>query len=326
MGMPEKHLMKKKLQEPWTYVPRGTIASGSHELVPFSSMHRIPLIPCWDCESTGERGTPILPVSTTERTFNIVTEWNSTVGKHAVLPTHRAGHRSRTPLDWLQQSRSSLSDTGGRGVQQVLLSQLLQMTTAELLKQIRIPPEYASTWDVSPTDTPDLTARLEKWKIEVPVSLGSLASHFAVSGDLSMEEQSLVVMHVAQFIGDDPWVSADTRSKAGRKYPSSLCPSETHTLRLIEILQSYVSPGVPLIMHILSDQVRPVFQSHSHPKVNPSTGRALSRVAGGPLASQDLYTSQSWKTCHPGISNVLLWLVTYIKVKTFHVVSSSHLS
>ena len=87
-----------------------------------------------------------------------------------------------------------------------------------------------------------------------------------------------------------------------------------------DILENHVSQNVPLITHVLFDQVRPVFQSHVHPKINPSTGRMLSKVAGGPLASQDLYTSQSWKESHPGISNVLFWVVSHIKVKAFLVV------
>ena len=96
-------------------------------------------------------------------------------------------------------------------------------------------------------------------------------------------------------------------------------PSEAHTPELIDILKNYVSQNVPLITHVLSSQVRPVFQSHVHPKVNPSTGRVLNRVAGGPLASQDLYSSQSWKESHPGISNVLFWIVAHIEVKASHI-------
>jgi hypothetical protein len=95
--------------------------------------------------------------------------------------------------------------------------------------------------------------------------------------------------------------------------------SEAHTPEPIDILKSYVSQNVPLITHVLFNQVRPVFQSHVHPKVNPSTGRVLNRVAGGPLASQDLYSSQSWKESHPGISNVLFWVVAHIEVKASHV-------
>ena len=84
------------------------------------------------------------------------------------------------------------------------------------------------------------------------------------------------------------------------------------------ILENYVSQNVSLITHVLFNRVRPIFQSHVHPKVNPSTGRVLGRVAGGPLASQDMYTSQSWKEDYPGIYNVLFWIVARIEVKAFH--------
>ena len=102
--------------------------------------------------------------------------------------------------------------------------------------------------------------------------------------------------------------------------------SEAHTPELTEILESYVSQDVQLITHVLSSRVRPVFQSHAHPKVNPSTGRVLSRLAGGPLASQDLYTSQSWKEGYPGISNVLFWVVARIKVKASRVACCTYAS
>jgi hypothetical protein len=198
------------------------------------------------------------------------------------------------------------------------------MTMEGLLKQIRIPPEYAHRWDSLPPDTTDLSVRLERWRVEVASPLRDLASYIAISGRLSTEEQSLLVVCVAQYVGNDPWVSQNVRPQA--ECTHLLCPSysnETYTPERTDILENYVSPDMPLITHILSNKVRPVFQGHLHPKVNPSTGRALSRVAGGPLASQDLYTSQSWKESHPGISNVLLWVVDHIKVKAYHITPSA---
>ena len=156
--------------------------------------------------------------------------------------------------------------------------------------------------------------------MEVATRLRDLGSHLAISGSLSTEEQSLLVIHVAQHVGNDPWVSNDVRSQAECTcLTPSQCLSEAHTPELTDILESYVSQDVQLITHVLSSRVRLVFQSHVHPKVNPSTGRVLSRVAGGPLASQDLYTSQSWKESYPGISNVLFWVVARIKVKASRV-------
>jgi len=203
----------------------------------------------------------------------------------------------------------------------------LWMTTEELLKQIRIPPEYARMGDTPPQDIADLPVRLESWRLGVATRLRDLASHLAISGGLSTEEQSLLVIHVAQYVGDDPWVSNDARSQAERTHPpwpSIPHPREAHIPELPGILGNYVSQSVPLITHVLFNQVRPVFQSHVHPKVDPSTGRVLSRVAGGPLASQDLYASQSWKESHPGIPNVLLWVVARIEVKATHFTHCTH--
>ena len=92
------------------------------------------------------------------------------------------------------------------------------MTTEELLKHIRIPPEYARIGDTPPQDIGDLPVQLERWRLEVVTRLRDLASHLAISGCPSTEEQSLLVVHVAQYIGDDPWVSNDVRSQAERTH------------------------------------------------------------------------------------------------------------
>ena len=91
------------------------------------------------------------------------------------------------------------------------------MTTEELLKQIRI-PEYAHMGDTPPRDITDLPVRLERWRMEVPIRLRDLASHLAISGSLPTEEQSRLVIHVAQYAGDDPWISDDARSQAERAH------------------------------------------------------------------------------------------------------------
>lgn len=90
------------------------------------------------------------------------------------------------------------------------------MPKEELLKRIRIPPEYAHVWDASPSDIVDLSVQLERWKLGVSSPLRDLASHLAISGSLSTEEQSLLVIHVAQYVGHDPWVSNHARSQAER--------------------------------------------------------------------------------------------------------------
>jgi hypothetical protein len=88
------------------------------------------------------------------------------------------------------------------------------MTTEELLKRTQIPPEYAHLWDTPPPENIDLLVRLGKWKAEVSRHLRDLASYLASAGRLSTEEQSLLVIHIAQYVGHDPWVSDDARSQA----------------------------------------------------------------------------------------------------------------
>ena len=88
------------------------------------------------------------------------------------------------------------------------------MTTEELLNQIRIPPEYAHIGDTPPQNVTDPSVR--RWEMEAATRLRGLASHLAISGSLSTEEQSLVVLHVAQYVGEDLWISNDARSQAER--------------------------------------------------------------------------------------------------------------
>ena len=90
------------------------------------------------------------------------------------------------------------------------------MSTEEFQKQIRIPPEYAHIGDTPPPDVADLSILLERWRMEAAARLRDLASHLKISGSLSTVEQSLLVMHVAQYVGGDPWVTDDARSQAER--------------------------------------------------------------------------------------------------------------
>ena len=93
----------------------------------------------------------------------------------------------------------------------------------------------------------------------------------------------------------------------------SLFISESLIVRLEEILGPYADDNVPLIQTLLSQHVKPVFHNNLHPKVNASTGRVLSRMAGGDASYQDYYEGQVWKR-HPGILNVLCWCIRHLKV------------
>lgn len=70
-----------------------------------------------------------------------------------------------------------------------------------------------------------------------------------------------------------------------------------------------------LVEHMLQHDIKPVFMKNSHPKINPTTGRALPRGAGGDMANLDHYEGQEWKR-HPGIINVLEWSIRHLEVRT----------
>jgi len=77
--------------------------------------------------------------------------------------------------------------------------------------------------------------------------------------------------------------------------------------------QHYSDPPTPLVRYILSQKLKPIFQSNPNPLLNVSTGRRLPRVAGGLMATQDFYDDQTWKSS-PGISNLVSWCVRHLPV------------
>jgi len=163
------------------------------------------------------------------------------------------------------------------------------------LDDLRIPREYARHADrVIVQDEDELAQKLDSWKTKSAVVLSELASYVTTVSELSLDEQSLLVLHVSSYDGNDPWVSTMARGEAQK------------------ILSSSVTPTVQLLQNLLNDRIRPILQSHAHPNVNPDTGRKLARAAGGPSALQDIYTSQTWKEECPGIGNVVLWTVKQI--------------
>lgn len=81
-----------------------------------------------------------------------------------------------------------------------------------------------------------------------------------------------------------------------------------------EILEPFADGDIQLIEAVLTDHVKAVFKLSAHPKVSSTTGRVLSRPAGGENGIQDYYEGQVWKR-HPGLVNVLDWCVRHLKVK-----------
>ncbi|KAJ7265856.1 hypothetical protein B0H12DRAFT_173170 [Mycena haematopus] len=165
------------------------------------------------------------------------------------------------------------------------------MSLDSVLALLRIPPDFNRYGDIP---EPDVIARLDQWKDNALRTLKEL--HILVQEEretLSLKQQADIIAATSAFDGEDAWVVPDSRGLAN------------------EILHEFSEPPLPLVIHVLQNNVKPVFRSNPHPSINLETGRKLARPAGGPAASQDFYDSQTWKD-HPGSSNVLLWCVRNI--------------
>lgn len=68
-----------------------------------------------------------------------------------------------------------------------------------------------------------------------------------------------------------------------------------------------------IIAEVLSNHIKPLFQTNPHPRLNTTSGRALHREAGGPLGAHDFYEGQTWKA-HPGAADVISWCVRHCQV------------
>jgi hypothetical protein len=185
-----------------------------------------------------------------------------------------------------------------------------------LLPTLQIPPEFASHNRITEEDIID---RVEQWKHNADRVLDEiLDSVKQVLPDLSLQEQADVIFATATFDGEGPWISCASKILSRGKInfivqhpvlqPERFCP---------DILALFHCPGEPLLVQILTSNIKPLFQSNPHPSLNVSTGRKLSRPAGGPMARQDYYEGQTWKN-YPGAPIALSWCVRQVKVHTSH--------
>ncbi|KAF7331859.1 hypothetical protein MKEN_00066000 [Mycena kentingensis (nom. inval.)] len=134
----------------------------------------------------------------------------------------------------------------------------------------------------------DTLQKLEEWKASVLGALKELQTR--VQQALTLQERAAIIFDVAPYSGDGKWVTADSRA----------CASE--------ILNQFAHPPKELFVQILQYNLKPIFFAHAHPSINVDTGRKLGRPAGGALAAQDFYDSQTWKD-EPGVDEVIVWCV-----------------
>ncbi|PCH41573.1 hypothetical protein WOLCODRAFT_163213 [Wolfiporia cocos MD-104 SS10] len=167
-----------------------------------------------------------------------------------------------------------MSDSGGSSLRVVL-------------EQLKVPSDFAQYDKITEVD---IIVCLEEWKRRADSVLSDVRAHLRKRDDLSTTENADVVSFVVPLAADGPWTSDAAREQAQ------------------EILLPYALPDASILQDILSRHVKPIFQSNTHPSLNPSSGRTLPRPAGGPLAQSSHLEGQVWKE-HPGIADLVSWCV-----------------
>ncbi|TFY74523.1 hypothetical protein EWM64_g9489 [Hericium alpestre] len=164
-------------------------------------------------------------------------------------------------------------------------------TTSDALQTLRILAAYAR-YDA--LDAPTLD-ELDAWKAAALLTIHKLHDDPPIF--LCPEEIAELIFAVASFRGDGEWTSDEMSERASG---------------ILTALVPETPVPVPLMDHILTHHLKPIFRPTPHPEINLETGRKLPRPAGGPLANQDAYEGQVWKA-HPGAGNVLQWVVENIE-------------
>ncbi|KAF7330792.1 hypothetical protein MVEN_02418400 [Mycena venus] len=165
------------------------------------------------------------------------------------------------------------------------------MSLDSVLASLRVPSDFNRYGDISEHD---VIARLDQWKEDALRTLKELQTRVQQEhATLSLKQQADIVAATTVFDSDDTWTTSVSQGLVQ------------------EILHEFSEPTLPLVVQVLQHNVKPIFRSNPHPSINLETGRKLARPAGGPLASQDFYDSQTWKD-HPGASNIVLWCVRNI--------------
>ncbi|KAJ7047754.1 hypothetical protein C8F04DRAFT_20951 [Mycena alexandri] len=165
------------------------------------------------------------------------------------------------------------------------------MSLDSVLAGLRVPSDFNRYNDIPERD---VITRLDRWKEDALRTLKELQTRVVQErAELSLKQKADIVSTTSVFDCDAAWVTPDSGAVAR------------------DILHTFSEPPLPLIVQILQHTLKPLFRSNPHPSINLETGRKLTRPAGGPMASQDFYDSQTWKES-PGASNVLLWCVRNI--------------
>ncbi|KAJ8086083.1 hypothetical protein PM082_004902 [Marasmius tenuissimus] len=169
---------------------------------------------------------------------------------------------------------------------------------SKFTQALKIPAEFASHHE-DITDAP-VIARLNAWKEDMTRSLEELKIMVqqGQSTRFSAAERAQIIVATAPFELEHAWTTEKARLQAAG------------------ILQDVYESDVAVLMEVLSQHVKPIFKTNPHPLLNMSTGRKLLRPAGGPMASQDFFETQTWKD-DPAAPELVSWCVRHIKAQDY---------
>ena len=179
------------------------------------------------------------------------------------------------------------------------------MTSTDLtsiLEQLQIPEAFRP----AESDEPRLEGYTE-WneKAQLYLSKLSILSHPKL-------DTPRIIASVSAFTGDDKWIYPTTRDIAGGMFCGLYW---LMSLNSVGILESLVVDA-QAVQTVIQQHIKPLFTANPHPFLSTSTGRTLHRGAGGPMATQDYYNEQSWKS-RPGTDNVIAWCIGNLPVSLY---------
>lgn len=188
----------------------------------------------------------------------------------------------------------------------------MNSTLQTLLQRVHIPADFARYENITEEG---IIASLDEWKCNAHHTLVEIRTLLEdASNELSLQEQANVVSAVAAFGGSGTWITPASRTNSrGTNIRSA--PSMGPLTEEADILHEFSEPQDTLLTQILTYNVKPLFLSNPHPSLNIQSGRKLPRPAGGPMASQDFFEGQKWKT-EPGTSNLISWCVRNMRVRS----------
>ncbi|ETW84442.1 hypothetical protein HETIRDRAFT_408514, partial [Heterobasidion irregulare TC 32-1] len=165
-----------------------------------------------------------------------------------------------------------------------------------LLQTLRIPAEYARFEALGDNEIYD---RLDQWKTNALSALSTLREQLKLNSHLGTEQQADIAFHAASYMGE-----------VGEWSTEQMHDISVDTLELLG------EPDIHVLERTLNHHIKSLFRANPHPSLNASTGRKISRQAGGPMAAQDIYEDQLWKRS-PGVGNALSWCVQHIHTEMY---------